>query len=116
MNRMYDRTVEPIPEPTTTGLRNRIENLLGITGLKMAKYRVSWTEAIFSPFRLVWRPHLLMILIFEVCAYNSECTLIWLRFIDSLRDLISGHAFRLWNWDQREHLDSELMRCFIPCL
>lgn len=71
---MYDRTVKPIPEPTTTGLRNRIENLLGITGLKMAKYRVSWAEAILSPFRLVWRPHLLMMLIFEVCAYNSECT------------------------------------------
>ncbi|KIM42243.1 hypothetical protein M413DRAFT_444680 [Hebeloma cylindrosporum] len=67
---MYDRTVKPIPEPTTTGLRNRIENLLGITGLKMAKYRVSWTEAILSPLRLVWRPHLLMILLFEAMLFG----------------------------------------------
>ena len=71
---MYDHTIKPVPEPTTTGLRNRVENLLGITGLKMAEYHISWGEAILSPFRLMWRPHLLMILIFEVCAYNLECT------------------------------------------
>ncbi|KAF8156654.1 MFS general substrate transporter [Crassisporium funariophilum] len=62
---MYDRTVRPIPEPTTTGLRYRIETLIGITGVKMQKYRISWTQSIMSPLHLVWRPHLLMILIFE---------------------------------------------------
>ena len=66
---IYDRTVKPIPEPTTTGLRYRIETLIGITGFKMQKYRVSWFESIVGPFRLVWRPHLLMLLIFEVISY-----------------------------------------------
>ncbi|KAF8918897.1 MFS general substrate transporter [Mucidula mucida] len=62
---MYDRTVKPIPEAQTTGLRYRIESLIGITGVKMAKYRISWTESILSPLNVVWRPHLLGILIFE---------------------------------------------------
>ncbi|KAK0495907.1 major facilitator superfamily domain-containing protein [Armillaria luteobubalina] len=62
---MYDRTVKPIPEPTTTGLRYRIETLLGVTGIKMARYRVPWTESILSPINVVWRPHLLGILLFE---------------------------------------------------
>ncbi|KAK0452396.1 major facilitator superfamily domain-containing protein [Armillaria borealis] len=62
---MYDRTVKPVPEPHTTGLRYRIETLVGITGIKMAKYRVSWTESILSPINVVWRPHLLGILLFE---------------------------------------------------
>ncbi|KAF8804778.1 MFS general substrate transporter [Phlegmacium glaucopus] len=67
---MYDRTVRPIPEPTTTGLRYRIETLIGITGSKMQKYRVSWTESILSPLRIVWRPHLLMLLIFEAMLFG----------------------------------------------
>ena len=63
---MYDRTVKPIPQPSSTGIRYRIESLIGITGLKMAKYRSSWHEIIFSPFNVVWRPHLFGVLIFEV--------------------------------------------------
>ncbi|KZV96898.1 MFS general substrate transporter [Exidia glandulosa HHB12029] len=62
---LYDRHLRPIPEPTTTGLRYRIETLLGITGVKMAKFRTTWRDAITSPFRVVWRPHLLMLLIYE---------------------------------------------------
>ena len=62
---MYDRTLKPPPEPTATGLKYRIESLVGITGMKMAKYRVSWIESILSPLRVVWRPHLISILLFE---------------------------------------------------
>ncbi|PBK81169.1 MFS general substrate transporter [Armillaria gallica] len=62
---MYDRTVKPIPEPPTSGFRCRIETLVGITGIKMARYRVSWTESILSPINVVWQPHLLGILLFE---------------------------------------------------
>jgi len=69
---MYDRTVRPIPEPTTTGFRYRIETLIGITGSKMQKYRVSWTESILNPLRLIWRPHLLMLLIFEVIPHPPQ--------------------------------------------
>jgi MFS family permease len=67
---IYDRTVRPIPEHTTTGLRYRIETLIGITGAKMQKYRISWAESIMSPFYLVWRPHLLMVLIFEAMLFG----------------------------------------------
>ncbi|KAJ7592988.1 MFS general substrate transporter [Mycena floridula] len=67
---MYDRTLKPIPEMTGKGLRYRIETLVGITGAKMAKYRISWREAIFAPFKLVWRPHLLSILVFEAMLFG----------------------------------------------
>lgn len=67
---MYDRTVRPIPEPTTIGLQYKIETLLGITGHKMSKYRESWASAVWAPFKVVWRPHLLMILIFEAMLFG----------------------------------------------
>ena len=67
--RLYDRTLKPIPELPSTGLRYRIETLVGKTGIKMAKYRSSWYEAIMSPFEVVWRPHFLGALIFEVCYH-----------------------------------------------
>jgi len=62
---MYDRSIKPIPVPPTTGLRYRIETLFGLTGIKMAKYRTSWRDAFLSPFSVVWRPHLLLLLIYE---------------------------------------------------
>ncbi|KAJ3893859.1 MFS general substrate transporter [Lentinula edodes] len=70
---MYDRTISPIPEPAAQGgLRYRFESLVGISGYKMAKYRVSWQDAILSPFKVVWRPHLLIILIFEVAKLSTS--------------------------------------------
>ena len=63
---MYDRTVKPIPQRPSTGMRYRVESLIGITGAEMAKYRSSWHEIILSPFDIVWRPHLLGAVIFEV--------------------------------------------------
>ncbi|KAI0264618.1 MFS general substrate transporter [Gloeopeniophorella convolvens] len=62
---MYDRGVKGIPPRSSTGLRYRIETLLGVTGLRMAKYRASWAEAVSAPVKLIWRPHLLSILVFE---------------------------------------------------
>lgn len=64
--RMYDREINPISRPTSTGMRNRIETLIGITGVKMAKYRLSWYDVVLSPFHVMWRPHLLGVLVFEV--------------------------------------------------
>ncbi|KAM0746165.1 MFS general substrate transporter [Meredithblackwellia eburnea MCA 4105] len=61
---MYDRDVVPFPERPTTGVRYRIETLVGITGLKMSKYRCSWSEAVFSMFDVLWRPQVLLMLIF----------------------------------------------------
>jgi len=63
---MYERGVKNIPPRARSGLRYRIETLVGKTGVEMAKYRATWSEAVSAPFRLVWRPHLLSILIFEV--------------------------------------------------
>ncbi|KAK7451020.1 hypothetical protein VKT23_012696 [Stygiomarasmius scandens] len=67
---MYDRHIKPVPEPQGKGLRYRIETLTGITGIKMAKYRTSWYEAIISPLRVVWRPHLFGILVFEAMVFG----------------------------------------------
>ncbi|KAG6860492.1 hypothetical protein C0995_010529 [Termitomyces sp. Mi166 len=67
---MYDRTLNPVPPRPTTGLRYRIETLLGITGIKMAKYRATWVRAILSPLQVVWRPHVLSILIFEGAIFG----------------------------------------------
>ncbi|KAF8624996.1 hypothetical protein AX15_005625 [Amanita polypyramis BW_CC] len=67
---MYDRTVKPIPEAPTTGIRSRIETLVGITGYRMSKYRVSWGKAIWSSFDVAWRPHILSLLIFEGAVFG----------------------------------------------
>jgi len=60
---MYDRDVTPFPVRPTTGLRYRIETLLGITGWKMARYRCSWLECLTSWLDILWRPHALLMLI-----------------------------------------------------
>lgn len=65
-HRMYDRHMKPIPEAPQGGLANRISILVGVTGMKMAKYRPSWTESILSPINVIWRPQILGILVFEV--------------------------------------------------
>jgi len=71
-SRMYDRGVKNLPSRQTGGLRHRIETLVGITGAKMAKYRVTWYEAVSAPFKLVWRPHLLSILVFEAVMFGFD--------------------------------------------
>jgi hypothetical protein len=65
-NRMYDRGVKDLPSRPTGNLHYRIKMLVGITGVKMAKYRATWYEAVSAPFKLLWRPHLLSIVVFEV--------------------------------------------------
>ena len=73
-SRMYDRGVKNLPSRQTSGLRYRIETLVGITGAKMAKYRVTWYEAVSAPFKVVWRPHLLIILVFVVLILHDTET------------------------------------------
>jgi len=67
---LYDRKLNPIPPRTSTGLRYRIETLIGITGARMAKYRQSWAAVVYAPFSIVWRPHLLAILVFEALVFG----------------------------------------------
>ncbi|KAJ3525710.1 hypothetical protein NM688_g8364 [Phlebia brevispora] len=64
---LYDRKLpdpRPMPLPSNP-IRARIETLIGITGVRMAKYRSTWKEVTFIWFELIWRPHLLAILCFE---------------------------------------------------
>lgn len=71
--RMYDRKLSnPWPvKRSSSYIINRIELLVGVTGVKMAKYRDSWKEVIFTCINVVWRPHLLGILLFEVWYIHS---------------------------------------------
>ena len=69
---MYDRKLanpKLIARPSSA-LRYRVETLVGITGARMAKYRSTWSDVVSVWFRLVWRPHLLGVLLFEV--HSSE--------------------------------------------
>ena len=68
---MYDRHL-PNPKPLLkqNKLRGRLNDLIGITGYRMARYRQSWKEVVFAPLNVVWRPHLLSILLFEVCSID----------------------------------------------
>lgn len=68
--RIYDRHIANLPPRTSTGLRYRIETLLGKTGWRMSKYRESWRVAVSAPFRIIWRPHLLAILVFEGMVFG----------------------------------------------
>jgi hypothetical protein len=61
---MFDRYVSPIPKRPTTGLRYRIETLLGITGIKMARYRPTIFTAVRDMLDVFWRPQALL-----VCAF-----------------------------------------------
>ena len=70
--RMYDRKLpnpRPIPRPESA-LRYRLETLVGLTGARMSKYRDTWRTAVFSILNVVWRPHLLMILLFEAAVFG----------------------------------------------
>ncbi|THH09577.1 hypothetical protein EW145_g1920 [Phellinidium pouzarii] len=67
---LYDRNLKDLPPRQTSGLRYRVETLVGITGVRMSKYRDSWKNAVFAPFKIIWRPHLLSILLFEAMVFG----------------------------------------------
>ncbi|KAF8877198.1 major facilitator superfamily domain-containing protein [Infundibulicybe gibba] len=74
---MYDRKIRA--GPRTTGFQGRVKTLIGINGVKMIRDRPSWTEVALAPLHVVWRPHILGILIFEAgssqlgeCIYDSS--------------------------------------------
>lgn len=71
---MYDRDVVPFPERHATGLKYRIDTLIGITGWKMRKYRCTWWESISSVFDIVWRPHVFLMLVCEPLPSASSLT------------------------------------------
>src|SRR5258707_8748587 len=96
-NRMYERGVRNAPSRPKRSLRYRIETLVGITGVKMAKYRATWFEAVSAPFKLIWRPHLLSVLIFEVLHFHDTGTVLAVDGVISC----TGTCVRFWHWHQR---------------
>jgi len=70
-----DRDVVPFPKRPTTGLRYRIETLLGITGWKMAEYRCSWGECLTSWLDVLWRPHALLMYIYVGVTFGVSPSL-----------------------------------------
>ncbi|KII84674.1 hypothetical protein PLICRDRAFT_357399 [Plicaturopsis crispa FD-325 SS-3] len=67
---MYDRTLKPIPRRQSKGLRYRVETLIGVTGVRMAKYRSSWREACTASVRVLFKPHVFAILLFEAPLFG----------------------------------------------
>ncbi|KAJ3525684.1 hypothetical protein NM688_g8367 [Phlebia brevispora] len=69
---LYDRSAaRPKSAPRSISrLRHQTETLLGITGARLAKYRSSWSDVTSIWFRLVWRPHLFPILLFEAMLFG----------------------------------------------
>lgn len=61
---IYDRHMNPVPPRHATGLKYRFDSLIGITGVRMAKYRPSLWAGVKSMFDVLWRPHALMMYIF----------------------------------------------------
>ena len=70
LDRIYDRTIKPIPDHPPPSLRYRVDTLLGLTGVRMAKYRMTLANAFLEPIKLVWRPQILGILIFEAALFG----------------------------------------------
>ena len=92
---MYDRglwSTMQRPERPMSDLRSRTETLLGVTGVRMAKYRSGWSDVTSIWFRLAWRPHLLGILLFEVCQLFRACEQGAEQLLIARRQCYSGSA------------------------
>jgi hypothetical protein len=73
---MYDREAAGMASSKTTtsskgGLVYRLQSLAGIVGFRTAKPYPTWKDVLLAPLNLVWRPHLLLILVFEVKQLRS---------------------------------------------
>ena len=66
--RLYFRHEGQVVSERQSGLWNRIKSLIGITGFRSARTEPTWKEVCIAPLRVVWRPQIFFILIFEVRA------------------------------------------------
>ncbi|KIK36023.1 hypothetical protein CY34DRAFT_811668 [Suillus luteus UH-Slu-Lm8-n1] len=67
---MYDRHLVSKPPRTSTGLRYRIETLIGVTGYKMAKFRPRWPEVLLASLDVAWRPQFFFVVLFEAFVFG----------------------------------------------
>ena len=66
--RLYFRCEGQVVSRKQTGLWNHINSLIGVTGFQSARKEPTWKEVCIAPLRVVWRPQLFFLLIFEVRA------------------------------------------------
>ncbi|GJE98654.1 MFS general substrate transporter [Phanerochaete sordida] len=63
---LFDRrdpdAYEHVPADT---LGSRVRTLVGVTGARLARFRAGWRELVLCPLQLIWRPHLLSIMVYE---------------------------------------------------
>lgn len=91
--RLYFRREGQVVSEKQSGLWSRIKSLTGITGFQSARKEPTWKEVCIAPLRVIWRPQLFSILIFEV--HNTLLLLlIWTVF--------PGSCFWFWNRNKRE--------------
>ncbi|KAG8215245.1 MFS general substrate transporter [Butyriboletus roseoflavus] len=67
---MYDRGKTRPLLPESSGLRYRLETLVGVTGYKLAKYRASWLKVSLACLDVVWRPQFIFVVIFEAFVFG----------------------------------------------
>ena len=66
--RLYFRSEGQVASSKQTGLWDRVKLLIGITGIQSARKEPTWKEVCIAPLRVVWRPQLFFLLIFQVRA------------------------------------------------
>ena len=64
--RLYFRHEGQVVSDKQSGLWSRIKSLSGVTGFESARKEPTWKEVCIAPLRVVWRPQLFFLLIFEV--------------------------------------------------
>jgi MFS family permease len=67
---MCDRGKNRPKIPRSSGLKYRFETLIGVTGYKLAKYRASWLEVTMACLNVVWRPHFILVVVFEAAVFG----------------------------------------------
>jgi len=67
---IYDRHLSPIPARPTTGVRYRIETLLGITAIKMSKYRPNLWRCFAGLLSVIWRPNVIAMMFYVGISFG----------------------------------------------
>ncbi|KAF8552491.1 MFS general substrate transporter [Imleria badia] len=67
---MYDRGKNRPAVPRSSSMRYRFETLVGVTGYKLAKYRVSWWEVTTACLEVVWRPQFIFVTLFLAAVFG----------------------------------------------
>ena len=67
---MFDRYLRPVPIAEMRGVSNHIATLVGITGLKMAKYRTTLLRAALDTLDTLWRPQALLTFIVIAASFG----------------------------------------------